>query len=505
MPRMSSVAFVGDPSNIVPASSVDIDNMSCNSKAVDQHTKASMDETTATEKLFNSEDTTLAAASAVVMGLAEAAMKAVKDAAALVDESENYEGIPSEEDLVRHEQASLIKKEKPQVVKALDHFLSQPIGEESSSNVARHFDFLPAFVSEHISKESMQLGKRIARRASRLKAGGNTIEVAATDMSAQEAWEFKHAVACLMDSSNALHILRDSLNSKLLTATEEAELSKGIQDLLKLERIREKLAEKIGQEPTLKKWAQAVGTDHKTLCSRLLVGKYCKKKIFKSNLGLVKYVANRYNGLGLSSEDLFQEGCIGLVHGIERFDYTMGFRFSTYAHWWIRRAMTRALSNSSRIVRYPTSFYFDMVRVNLTKTHFYQVHGRCPRIEQLAKITGLSVEKLRLMKSHTRIRRSTFRNFGEDRMITFKDIVTYQDIESPEVLFIKQELREEIAKSLNTLSEREREILRLRYGFDDDRPKPLREIEKLLSLSRERVRQLQKSSLRKIRDSSCSL
>ncbi|GLJ29525.1 hypothetical protein SUGI_0581960 [Cryptomeria japonica] len=485
MARISISAFAGDPTNIEPASSAENDNISYSSKAIEPHTKASEDESTTTVKL-NCEETESTAASADAVGSAEEAQKAAKNSTDLVGECKNFEDSQSEENLVICEQSRLTEKEKPEVVKALDQFQSQAIEEESSSNVACPRDFPPVSVSKHVAKATIHSQKRSERRARRMKAGVKIIKLAADVPSHKRYWTFR-----LLNFLDAEHVLRDSINSESLTATEEIELSKGIQDLLKLHRIRLRLVGKTGHQPTLDRWAQAVGTDKKTLKRRLLVGEYCKEKLYRSNLGLVGYVAKKYMGLGIgyNYKDLFQIGCFGLIKGIERFDYRKGSRFATYAHWWIRQRISRALYNYSDIVSYNEKFFWDMNRVKQTKRWLKQLHARRPRFRELARITGLSVKTLMLIRMYTRKRRK------------FADEYADPNAASPENIFEKQELGREIVKSLNFVTKKEREILRLRYGFDDGRPKSLGEIGYICNYSKERIRQIEKDALRKIRES----
>eukprot|EP01018_Ginkgo_biloba_P040046 Gb_05479 [translate_table: standard] len=230
-----------------------------------------------------------------------------------------------------------------------------------------------------------------------------------------------------------------------------------LKDLLKLERVKAGLQAQFGREPTSVEWAKALGLNQKSLESRLREGRKCRDKMINSNLRLVISVAKHYQGRGMTLQDLIQEGSIGLMKGVEKFDYKKGYKFSTYAHWWIRQAVTRAVSEHSKIIRFPE-------------------HGRKPKDEEIAELVGLTVKKLKLIINSTRTPKSLDQPAGRDQERTFGEIVADADAKSPESEITKRLMKRDLDKLLRILTPRERNIIRLRYGLDGGGMRTLEEI-----------------------------
>ncbi|KAG0484271.1 hypothetical protein HPP92_008350 [Vanilla planifolia] len=204
----------------------------------------------------------------------------------------------------------------------------------------------------------------------------------------------RRATLRAVDFSDPLHYLRDmSRTSKLLTATEEQQLSEGIQELLKLERKKEELAERIGRQPTTAQWATFAGLNTKTLMQRLNYGIDCRDKMIKSNIRLVISIAKKFNGAGMSIQDLVQAGFRGLLRGAEMFDGTKGFKFSTYAYCWIRDAVRRCLTNQSRMIRLPLGIVEACYRIREARNQLYLKNRTQPDDREIAEAAGLTMKR----------------------------------------------------------------------------------------------------------------
>ncbi|CAI5998587.1 unnamed protein product [Closterium sp. NIES-65] len=203
-------------------------------------------------------------------------------------------------------------------------------------------------------------------------------------------------------------------NPRLLSVQEEIDLSKGVQVLLKLERMREALEEKLLRAPTRAEWAQEAGLSVAEVQARVAWGKECKQRMIASNMRLVISVAKKYTTRGLSLEELITEGCMGLMKGVEKFDHSKGFKFSTYAHWWIRQAISRSVAEQSRIVRLPAHIYELVSRINRAKAMLTDALGRAPAEREVAQLVGITRGKLRSIMRTVRAPTSMDRPIASD-------------------------------------------------------------------------------------------
>ncbi|WP_018352861.1 sigma-70 family RNA polymerase sigma factor [Longispora albida] len=267
---------------------------------------------------------------------------------------------------------------------------------------------------------------------------------------------------------------------KLLTAVEEVELAKSIEAGLFAE---EKL------------------TRGETDFDLVIVandGKRAKQRLLEANLRLVVSIAKRYTGKGLAFLDLIQEGNIGLIRAVEKFDYTKGYKFSTYATWWIRQALSRALSDQGRTIRIPMHMVEQLARLTRTQRALTTELGREPSMQELAVALEVETHNVLELLSYNREPVSLDQPVGEDGASCLGDLLAVQ---APVVTesAAEQELRSEMAIVLSTLSQREQAVIRLRYGLDDGRQRTLEEVGKEFSLSRERIRQIEQETLKKLR------
>ncbi|WP_287107239.1 MULTISPECIES: RNA polymerase sigma factor RpoD [unclassified Microcystis] len=324
---------------------------------------------------------------------------------------------------------------------------------------------------------------------------------------------------------------------RLLRAEEEIELARKIADLLKLERIREDfrlysdtewgkqvflferiekiIVEKSEKEPKLsdikaylgktelmapmlEEW-QAKSKEYLSAFKRRLYhGRRAKEKMVQSNLRLVVSIAKKYMNRGLSFQDLIQEGSLGLIRAAEKFDHEKGYKFSTYATWWIRQAITRAIADQSRTIRLPVHLYETISRIKKTTKILSQEMRRKPTEEEIATKMEMTIEKLRFIAKSAQLPISLETPIGKEEDSRLGDFIE-ADGETPEDEVSKNLLREDLENVLDTLSPRERDVLRLRYGLDDGRMKTLEEIGQIFNVTRERIRQIEAKALRKLR------
>ncbi len=285
---------------------------------------------------------------------------------------------------------------------------------------------------------------------------------------------------------------------RLLRADEEIELARKIADLLELERVRERLSEQLDRDPRDSEWAEAVQLPLPAFRYRLHVGRRAKDKMVQSNLRLVVSIAKKYMNRGLSFQDLIQEGSLGLIRAAEKFDHEKGYKFSTYATWWIRQAITRAIADQSRTIRLPVHLYETISRIKKTTKLLSQEMGRKPTEEEIATRMEMTIEKLRFIAKSAQLPISLETPIGKEEDSRLGDFIE-SDGETPEDQVSKNLLREDLEKVLDSLSPRERDVLRLRYGLDDGRMKTLEEMDQIFNVTRERIRQIEAKALRKLR------
>ncbi|MEU6842204.1 RNA polymerase sigma factor [Streptomyces sp. NPDC046716] len=281
--------------------------------------------------------------------------------------------------------------------------------------------------------------------------------------------------------------LREIGRIPLLTAAEEVDLARRVEAGLFAE-------EKLTKAPDL-------GTRLTLDLDKLVVmGRMAKRRLIEANLRLVVSVAKRYVGRGLTMLDLVQEGNLGLIRAVEKFDYARGYKFSTYATWWIRQAMSRALADQARTIRVPVHVVELINRVVRVQRRMLQERGYEPTPEEVAAHLELAPERVSEVLRLAQEPVSLHAPVGEEDDVALGDLIEDGDATSPVESAAFLLLREHLEAVLSTLGERERKVVQLRYGLADGRPRTLEEIGRIFGVTRERIRQIESKTLNKLRD-----
>ncbi|MFJ6750488.1 MULTISPECIES: RNA polymerase sigma factor [unclassified Streptomyces] len=281
--------------------------------------------------------------------------------------------------------------------------------------------------------------------------------------------------------------LREIGRIPLLTAVEEVDLARRVEAGLFAE-------EKLTSTPDL---ATQLASD---LDKLVVLGRIAKRRLIEANLRLVVSVAKRYVGRGLTMLDLVQEGNLGLIRAVEKFDYARGYKFSTYATWWIRQAMSRALADQARTIRVPVHVVELINRVIRVQRRMLQERGYEPTPEEVAAHLDLTPERVSEVLRLAQEPVSLHAPVGEEDEVSLGDLIEDGDAASPAESAAFLLLREHLEAVLSTLGERERKVVQLRYGLADGRPRTLEEIGRIFGVTRERIRQIESKTLNKLRD-----
>jgi len=295
-----------------------------------------------------------------------------------------------------------------------------------------------------------------------------------------------------------------------------------VQQFVKLIEVRDQLTAQLAHRPSLERWAKTAQIRVSELKNALKAGKQrwahlaglevgeleeiialgtrAKEQMIKANLRLVVSVAKKYQNRGLELLDLIQEGTLGLERAVKKFDPTKGYRFSTYAYWWIRQGMTRAIATKSQIIRLPVHITEKLNRIKKAQRKISQMRGRTATVEEIAQELALTPEAVRELLMTVPRSVSLEIKVGKEKDTELLDLLEIEAVSS-ENHFVYESLQRDIRELLADLTAREREVIELRYGFLDGKSHSLADIGRTLELSRERVRQIELKALQKLRQS----
>ena len=301
-----------------------------------------------------------------------------------------------------------------------------------------------------------------------------------------------------MDIDLVRSYLRDIGRVPLLSHEQEITLGRQVQDLMVLETIESELESDLGKKPEINLFAEKVGISPIQLKKKLKSGRRAKERMVAANLRLVVSVAKKYTKRNMELLDLIQEGTIGLVRGVEKFDPTRGYKFSTYAYWWIRQGITRAIAEKSRSIRLPIHITEMLNKLKKGQRELSQELSRTPSIKELSEYVDLPENDVKDLMSRAGQPVSLETKIGDGEDTILLDLLS-NDIDMPSQQIENDCMKGDLETLLEQLPELQNRVLRMRYGMDGDDPMSLTGIGRVLGISRDRVRNLERDGLRGLR------
>ena len=378
------------------------------------------------------------------------------------------------------------------------------LGRRKAADAARTQDLNAAFAAVAASRRAAESGAAVAPPPPQQQThalGGVPVRPGKASLAGQDSMKW---------------YLKTIGKQRLLSPEEVTQLSLAVQKLLRWSRVEEELSDALGRAPSHVELAGALELQggEAQYASELEAMQRAKSLLVSANLRLVVSIAKKYMNQGLTLQDLIQEGSLGLIKAAEKYDPALGFRLSTYATWWIRQAMTRAIADQSRTIRVPVHMHDLMNAFRKHRREFQATHGRLPTETELATRMGITEAKLRQIDCNAAVTTVSFETelsgvkgghkAGASAGATLQSRLA--DVKpQPEAVQERTMMRDDLAELLRSkLTEREASVLRMRYGFDDGRARTLEEIGRGLQVTRERVRQIETKALQKLRSPGCA-